>query len=1013
MNYVRTRNSAAVLVCAFLLVIIPLFARAGEAQESQPAGESKVVVEIPRTQWCQCVRALLGAEGGDIAGCVKSGASEEKLKIYRQRGANWSSSTVKALLAFAGCSESENENEGSLSFAVQWKGQPPSSAAPGPGAQAPAAAAVPIACEAGGISAIQTTLYQPSKDKLASAGPWDCSHPIGTLNNIPVGSNVGFLVLGKNAAGNVLYRGEQPGIAIEYHKTTSLGNVIALSFTPVLLAPENGAMLGTGQVRFSWNTVPGAATYQLQVSGDPGFASTVIDTTTSSPSYEATKALASGAYYWRVKATDVYSNNGEWSTPASATVDAEPPANSTTAQCINKGAAATNGHDVRLSIAAAKKTGITGYFVSERSKKPEAGKTGWTEVPSTPSYTAEIPYTLSKGDGKKTVSVWFKDAFGHVSAAKSCTIMVDTKLPHTTITSHPTVTTNATTADFTYTSSKARSTFQCRLDDGLYSDCSGTKTYDALREGPHTFLVKATDPAGNTDQNPAGFTWTIDVSVPETTITSQPPARTGSASAHFEFTSSKAGSTFQCKLDAGAYAPCINPRDYNSLAEGQHTFAVRAIDSIGNVDPTPPSYSWTVFTAPFRTTITSQPTNPSASSTASFSFTSNRDGVAYQCRLDNSAPTECESPHTYAGLSDGAHRFRVKAIDVAAKAESTPAEYAWAVGDPQQTIEPAAPVAMVEGVAIMASPAFTMIGADPEIIQPGTPRDLAISYMEGVDVTGRTEIAVAVDMAPALLFSSHKPSLQEYQDSMKDQMLSRIQLSFALARASSVNDNMRRFGAAVQWTIWDDSDIRLDRSIVSCLDLAQSEEDNSGSSGRTTKRRSEAAVLVNNCRQESFRRNWNRSAMDVGIAPVWARQSGEGGGLSSDGLGFWTSYSYGFDSYEGLKDNSQLILHARYRINEDVPAAFASTKYSEQDTYSFGARFRTGEPDRLLFLQGLFVETHPKGQSTGHSYVFSLGTELAIKDDLWIEFEMGTINGARIDGNAGFATAQIKTALFH
>ena len=32
------------------------------------------------------------------------------------------------------------------------------------------------------------------------------------------------------------------------------------------------------------------------------------------------------------------------------------------------------------------------------------------------------------------------------------------------------------------------------------------------------------------------------------------------------------------------------------MAAGQHTFAVRAVDTQGNVDPTPATFSWTVLT---------------------------------------------------------------------------------------------------------------------------------------------------------------------------------------------------------------------------------------------------------------------------------------------------------------------------------------------------------------------------------------------------------------------------------
>src|SRR5574341_2277503 len=126
-----------------------------ERVQAEEAGQARVVVEIPRTQWCQCVRAILNVEGGDIAGCVKSGASEEKLKIFRARGeGSGSTKTVTALLAFAGCSESENENVGSLSFNVQWQDRTISSprSSEGPTAHYAEPSVAPATRDAGGIS---------------------------------------------------------------------------------------------------------------------------------------------------------------------------------------------------------------------------------------------------------------------------------------------------------------------------------------------------------------------------------------------------------------------------------------------------------------------------------------------------------------------------------------------------------------------------------------------------------------------------------------------------------------------------------------------------------------------------------------------------------------------------------------------------------------------------------------------------------------------------------------------
>jgi hypothetical protein len=85
-----------------------------------------------------------------------------------------------------------------------------------------------------------------------------------------------------------------------------------------------------------------------------------------------------------------------------------------------------------------------------------------------------------------------------------------------------------------------------------------------------------------------------DTDPPLARITSGPPATTTSTTASFAFNSSESSSTFQCRLDSGAFAGCGTTRTLTGLAEGQHTFNVRAIDLVGNVQPTPTTYTWQV-----------------------------------------------------------------------------------------------------------------------------------------------------------------------------------------------------------------------------------------------------------------------------------------------------------------------------------------------------------------------------------------------------------------------------------
>jgi YD repeat-containing protein len=97
-------------------------------------------------------------------------------------------------------------------------------------------------------------------------------------------------------------------------------------------------------------------------------------------------------------------------------LDTIAPVNTTGANFISGGAASTPTTAVTLAIAATDAVGVTGYYASESATAPLAGATGWVAVTSTTSYAATVNFTLSTGNGTKTVYVWMKDAAGNVSS---------------------------------------------------------------------------------------------------------------------------------------------------------------------------------------------------------------------------------------------------------------------------------------------------------------------------------------------------------------------------------------------------------------------------------------------------------------------------------------------------------------------------------------------------------------------------------------------------------------------
>jgi len=162
-----------------------------------------------------------------------------------------------------------------------------------------------------------------------------------------------------------------------------------------------------------------------------------------------------------------------------------------------------------------------------------------------------------------------------------------------------------------------------------------------------------------------------DSTAPETTISSGPSGVTSDPTPTFAFTS-EPGATFECKIDAAAFAACTSPLTTPSLADGAHVFSVRAKDAASNVDATPATRSFTVDTTAPDTTITKKPAKRTTKAKVKLVFSSEA-GATFQCQVDGQAWKACTSPLKLK-VKLGKHVVLVRAIDAAGNTDATPAK---------------------------------------------------------------------------------------------------------------------------------------------------------------------------------------------------------------------------------------------------------------------------------------------------------------------------------------------------
>ena len=112
-------------------------------------------------------------------------------------------------------------------------------------------------------------------------------------------------------------------------------------------------------------------------------------------------------------------------------------------------------------------------------------------------------------------------------------------------------------------------------------------------------------PGGTIEVAPPGSQPMVRLSftIPNTAIASGPPPFTSNPTPGFTFEASEEGSTFECRIDSaeeGDFEPCEATFTTPELEDGTHRLDVRAVNEMGNFDPTPASRAFTVDRTPPR-----------------------------------------------------------------------------------------------------------------------------------------------------------------------------------------------------------------------------------------------------------------------------------------------------------------------------------------------------------------------------------------------------------------------------
>ena len=290
-------------------------------------------------------------------------------------------------------------------------------------------------------------------------------------------------------------------------------------------------------------------------------------------------------------------------------------------------------------------------------------------------------------DGDYLFEVAGIDEFGNVDrtpASRSFTIA--SSGPAVAIGSHPPAAQVGGDVAFSFSSTVANASFECRLslvgepvsDWGPCDPASGS-SYSGLADGRWSFEVRARDPQTQVwSAPPAEWLVHIDTTGPVFVTADRPVSPTSSRDADIRFVASEAvDGPITCRLDGGRSRDCSNGRfTVTGVKKGEHTVRITASDPLGNVGQT--EVVWTVDIGPPRVKLARSPDRFTSVPEAVFRLWSKTDPALYLCSFDGSTVMPCDDKFTIGPLTDGPYRLRVWAID-AAMNRSEPLTYRWDV----------------------------------------------------------------------------------------------------------------------------------------------------------------------------------------------------------------------------------------------------------------------------------------------------------------------------------------------
>ncbi len=332
--------------------------------------------------------------------------------------------------------------------------------------------------------------------------------------------------------------------------------------------------------------------------------------------------------------------------------------------------------------------------------------------------------------------------------------------------------------------------------------------------------------------------------------------------------------------------------------------------------------------------------------------------------------------------------------------------------------------------SIPESPGFTIIGMTPEdVVHPRTLRDFAVALKDGVDESGKFKTGIALDFTPfqwfvrdqtmarylrldsgdldidSLRVDANKLPKRKYFNS---NMLASTSVSIGTTQGTGDGDESVKLGIGLHVPIIDKSDGREFANDCFAKTLFAKAQIVPGGLIPVVKNAAEVNKMTSECMELAPR--WNDTIWTASLGYATTSEDGSFSDMESGAYGIWSSFAYGFDgSIRQLRDNAQLILHAKLLNKQTVQDPDDESLLIEQDSETFGAAFKFGSERLNAALQASYSRLKDRTHdSSDRIQKLSIGLEYKLAKDLWLVATLGGEGGRENGKNNSFVLGSLK-----